>query len=777
MKAGTEDSRQDATGLGLPDWQERANALENAKDAIGMSTPEGRHYYQNRAFTELFGEVGESPSGTVYCDQTVGEEVFRTLMAGREWLGEVQMYGRDGRVLDIELKAYPNKDAQGRVTSLVGIHTDITARKKMAENHRRSDEKYRHLYESMREGVAAVSLEGQLMEFNDSFQAMAGYSREELYRMTLFDLTPPRWHEMERNILEQQVLVRGYSDFFEKEYVRKDGSLLPIELTAFLEQDEQGRPTGFWAIIRDISERKRAEAELRHSAEFRKRVFESSHTPIIVMDAQTYRYLDCNPSAVEVYGYKSREEVIGMSPKDLSAPLQYDGTPSDEKALYYIRRAKTEGAVVFEWKHRRPDGTEWDAEVHLLAFQVDQGELMQFSLVDITSRKRAEEEKLKLQAQLAQSQKMESIGRLAGGIAHDFNNMLSAIFGNTELALAQTSPSDPLRAYLQEISKAAERSANLTRQLLAFARKQTVSLKCFDLNEAVDHLRNMLQRLIGEAVELVWKPSPGPAFIEIDPSQMDQLLVNLCINAKDAIRDVGEIVIETQLVTFDQTTVPGYLEARPGDYVRLSVRDNGCGMDPAVMSHLFEPFFTTKSLGSGTGLGLATVYGIVQQNNGFIQVESEAGRGTTFRVYLPNKAEECGSLTVKNDVPVGSGRSETILLVEDEPVLLKMTRNMLAHNGYLVLPAGGPREALALAREHGERIRLVLTDVIMPEMNGRELVSQIQAFCPHVRCLYMSGYTANVIEQHGVLDAEVHFIQKPFSLSAFLEKVKAALQP
>jgi PAS domain S-box-containing protein len=382
---------------------------------------------------------------------------------------------------------------------------------------------------------------------------------------------------------------------------------------------------------------------------------------------------------------------------------------------------------------------------------------------DITPRKRAEEERVKLEADLRQSQKMESVGRLAGGVAHDFNNILTVILGHAELALDQVDSSQAIREDLLEIRKAAERSADLTRQLLAFARKQTVLPRVLDLNATIEGLVPMLRRLIGEGVELGWRPKADLWPVRMDPSQVDQILVNLCANARDSIPDVGRVLIETGPATLDPFFCAAHPGARPGDYVVLTVTDTGRGMDPETLGHIFEPFFTTKGIGQGVGLGLATIYGIVKQNGGFIQVESEPGKGTTFRLLLPRYTGDVEALpAVFPSAPAASG-CETILLVEDDVAILEMTRGMLARQGYTVLAAASPAAALRLAREHAEGIHLLMTDVVMPEKNGRDLARELQNLNPSLKALFMSGYTADVIADSGVLRDGIHFIQKPFT--------------
>ncbi len=397
------------------------------------------------------------------------------------------------------------------------------------------------------------------------------------------------------------------------------------------------------------------------------------------------------------------------------------------------------------------------------------------SVRDITERKRVELETKKLHEQLTQAQKMESVGRLAGGVAHDFNNMLGVILGYAEMALEQVAENQPMYSALHGIQQAAERSADLTRQLLAFARKQTVSPEVLDLNSTVASILTMLNRLIGEDIDLTWLPGKNLEPIRMDPSQIDQVLANLCVNARDAIQDTGKITIETDNVFVDETYSDKHAYFIPGEYVLLIVSDNGCGMDRETLSHLFEPFFTTKKVGDGTGLGLATVYGIVKQNDGFINVYSELENGTTFRIYFPRYV--ASGRRVSETVVAKSTVCchETILLVEDEPMILEVTALMLKRLGYHLLPASTPGEAIRLAQEHAGEIDVLMTDVVMPEMNGRDLAKNLLSLYPNLKRLFMSGYTADVIAHHGVLDKGVNFLQKPFSMEALATKIREVL--
>jgi two-component system sensor histidine kinase EvgS len=402
------------------------------------------------------------------------------------------------------------------------------------------------------------------------------------------------------------------------------------------------------------------------------------------------------------------------------------------------------------------------------------------SVVKIQEYRQAEEVRSeKLQDQLMQSQKMESVGRLAGGVAHDFNNMLGVIIGYGELASEKIDPKAPLYDDINEILIAAKRSAEITRQLLGFARQQAISPRILDFNETVESTLKMLRRLIGENIDLLWEPAPNLQSVKIDPSQLNQILTNLSINARDAISDVGRISIKTDFFCCDREYCEDHPDVTPGEYVLLSVSDDGTGMDKVTVENIFEPFFTTKEVGKGTGLGLAMIYGIVKQNKGFINVQSEPGRGTTFQIYFPCHTEpfkvrdnekKCSN---PGETPLSSG--ETVLVVEDEGSILKLVPKILKGLKYNVLSASTPETALSIAESHAGQIHLLLTDVIMPKMNGYELSKKLLAIHKDLKVLFMSGYTDDVIDNKSVLDRNINFIQKPFTNQELAMKVRKAL--
>jgi PAS domain S-box-containing protein len=468
-----------------------------------------------------------------------------------------------------------------------------------------------------------------------------------------------------------------------------------------------------------------------------------------------------NDAIEDISGYPSQEFLLGrLAFGQLVHPE--DNAMVAEKV---DRNVKTHKAFEIEYRILHKNGEiRWVFEKGKAIYDdADHPLWLDGVIFDISDKKSAQKHAEELEKKFLQAQKMESVGRLAGGVAHDFNNMLNVILGHAEMALEDLPHDHPVAGDLEEIQKAAQRSAQLTRQLLAFARKQTIAPKVLDLNEVVEGMLKMLRRLIGENIDLAWRPGKTCGMVKVDPTQIEQLLANLSVNAKDAIKDTGKITIETDHAVFNAFYCAEHPGFSSGEFVLLAVSDNGCGMQAETLANLFEPFFTTKEIGKGTGLGLATVYGIVKQNHGFINVYSEPGQGTTFKIYLPRHDVDITPQPSAGERTSLAPGNETILLVEDEPMLITMAGSILERLGYTVLPATSPGEAIRLAKEYGDKIHLLITDVVMPEMNGRDLAEFLSTLFPELRCLFMSGYTANVIAHHGVLEEGMHFMQKPFS--------------
>jgi PAS domain S-box-containing protein len=528
----------------------------------------------------------------------------------------------------------------------------------------------------------------------------------------------------------------------------------------------------------EIAERKRAELALRESEERYRQIARCVPDLIWTMDLSG-RFTYANSAVERTHGY-TVEEFLKLNFRDTSSPK----TAATHAAM--IEKELAEAASpqydrntirTFESEELRKDGSALLVEVSAVFLWSDDGKPAGIigTTRDITERKRAQEEKEKLEAQLFQAQKMESVARLAGGVAHDFNNMLGVIIGRAEMALDTDISNDGLRRNLHEILKAGQRSADLTRQLLAFARKQTAVPKILDLNDTISGMLKMLHRLIGEDIDLLWIPGLDLWNVKIDPSQVDQILANLAVNARDAISGVGAITLRTENVVIDDPNRAENPEFVPGDYVLLSVSDTGAGMSKEVLEKVFEPFFTTKELGKGTGLGLSTIYGIVKQNDGYIYVASQPGKGTTFKLYLPRFGSETALVPCEESAGKRPTGTETILVVEDDEAILNLAKLILENLGYTVLAARTPIHAIQLVEEHPGDFHLLITDVVMPGMNGRQLVERLRTIRPALKCLYMSGYTADVIAHRGVLDKGVNFIQKPFGCDDLAASVRQVL--
>ncbi len=688
----------------------------------------------------------------------------------------VRIVRKSGEIRWHRMISKPRKLDDGSVL-FDGVELDITERKQAEEALRESNKTAHQFFSESSAGAFFMMLD-EPVEWNDTVDKekildyVFDHQRITKINRAMLDhylasekdflcMTPKQLfaHDLEHGrLLWRKMFDQGFLDI-ESDERRFDGSQMWIIGSYRCMYDEQERVIGHFGTQFDITERKRAEAKLR----LQSLVLDQIEDRVTVTDLNgviTY----VNDAKVRAFGY-SRDELIGFTTDKYGDDPERGATQRQ-----IIEETLEKGAWRGEVVNQTVAGEDVILDCRTSLVLDEQGNKIALAGIstDITDLK-------KMETQLNQAQKMESVGRLAGGVAHDFNNMLGVILGHTELALLHTDDKHKLCSDLKEIQKAAERSADITKQLLAFARKEIISPKQLDLNDTVESMLNMLRRLIGEDIDLVWQPTAHLWPVKMDPSQIDQILANLCINAKDAISGVGKLTIETGKKSFDEQYCnehPGFI---PGDFVLLAVSDNGCGMDKHTLDNLFEPFFTTKEVGKGTGLGLATVYGIVKQNNGFINVYSEPGQGSTFNIYLPTFSADEDTDKAVPEKKAAAGGTETILLVEDEPTILRMTRMMLERKGYSVLSAATPTEAVDKAKEHSGSIDLLMTDVVMPEMNGRDLSEQITDLYPDIRLLFMSGYTADVIAHQGILDDGVAFIQKPFSMADMTEKVREVL--
>jgi two-component system, cell cycle sensor histidine kinase and response regulator CckA len=655
--------------------------------------------------------------------------------------------------------------------SLERARSEIEERRKAEEALAKKSKVLASLYENVTEIIYDIAVEGEdrffFQTLNPAFLKATGLEASQVVGKSVEEVMSGPSLLLAMSKYREAILNRR-SVRWEETGTYPSGTKVG-EVTVTPVYNELGVCTNLIGMVYDLTERTRADEALRESeSRFRTLI---DQAPIAIIVSRDGIGLYANKKLLEIFGLQSVEESAGR-------PILEGLAPQSREESEDRSRRRTIGLPVpgeFETIGLRMDGSQFPVHVTVAQVRLSDGMANIAFVTDITERKHDEEEKTKLQNQLIQAQKMESVGRLAGGVAHDFNNMLGVILGHTEIALEQVDPTHSLHESLTEIQKAAERSAHLTRQLLSFARKQAAAPRVLDLNKTVEGMLAMLERLIGEDVRLVWQPQADLWTVTVDPSQVDQMLANLCVNARDAINGVGTITIETENSAIDEAYCADHPGSMPGEYVRLVVRDDGGGMNQQTLAHLFEPFFTTKEVGKGTGLGLAMVYGIMKQNDGFIDVESEPGQGATFSIYLPRHIGSAEQPPKKGAAAPASNRREIILVVEDEPSNLKLIERMLERQGYVVLAAGTPGEAIRVAREHAGKIHLLVTDVIMPEMNGRDLARKLLSLDPRLKCLFMSGYTADVIAQRGVLDEGVSFIQKPFSIKDLSDKIRETL--
>jgi len=732
----------------------------------------------NNKASQLFGYSPQELLSMKMTDLSTTPEATRRACQEKVSKKERVYQKKDGGLISVDITS-EHFYLVNRAVHISAIR-DITRRKRAEEALRESNKTAHQFFSESSAGAFFMMLD-EPVEWNDSVdkekvldyvfdhqritkinRAMLGQylaSEKDFLCMTPKQLFA---HDLEHGrLLWRKMFDQGFLDI-ESDERRFDGSQMWIIGSYRCMSDEQGRITGHFGTQLDITEHKRIMEDLRNDRERMDHILRATRTNVNTLDSE-YNLRQVDAVWQKIYGDPQGQKCYKYF-MDLDKPCEGCCVP---KAL-----ATREIVVTEEFLHKENR----HIEVHTIPFQDENGEWLvtEFN-INITERKQAEAEREKLQNQLHQARKMESVGRLAGGVAHDFNNMLGVILGHTELALLKTDEDNELVSDLNEIQKAAQRSVSITKQLLAFARKQTISPKKIDLNYTVESMLNMLRRLIGEDIDLVWQPASQLWPVKMDPSQIDQILVNLCVNARDSISGVGKLTIKTGKKTFDEAYCkehPGFIT---GDFVLLAVSDNGCGMDKDTLDNLFEPFFTTKDVGKGTGLGLATIYGIVNQNNGSINVYSEPDQGSTFKIYLPRLVTEENADKAVPEKNTAAGGTETILLVEDEPTILRMAQMMLERKGYSVLSAATPAEAIDLAKAHADKIHLLMSDVVMPEMNGRELAGQITALYPDIRLLFMSGYTADVIAHQGVLDDGVAFIQKPFSMADMTAKVRELL--
>jgi two-component system, cell cycle sensor histidine kinase and response regulator CckA len=741
--------------------------FEEAADGIFITDANWHFIAANPRFAEITGYPSEKIPGLSILKLITPEDLEKVPIRiddyrnGKIFTRERRIIKQDGSLLPVEISTRMLPEG-----NLLGIVRDISKRKHEEKELVTSKNIMSRAEIISHYGSWEIDLETKKLYGSEGAQIIYGLKAGEWSLPEIQKIPLPEYREI-LDLALRNLITKNIPYNVEFKIKRKNTGEI-LDICSVAEYDHEKNIV--YGIIQDITARRHAEDSFRDIEKRLRSLIDSAPFGAHIYELDVHGRLifkGYNKAADRILGVDN-SQFLGKTIEEAFPPLILTEIPE------CYRRVASTGVAY------NTDQIEYkDAEIlgafEVRAFQIEPGWMTAF-FIDITERKKAEIEKRKLQEQLVQAQKMESIGRLAGGVAHDFNNLLNVILGHAEMALLDINTDHPYFESFFQIRSAARHSAELTRQLLTFARKQTIAPIVIDLNAALELMLRMMQRLIGEDIELAWIPGTDLWTIRIDPSQINQVLANLCINSRDAIDGSGKITIETKNLTIDDSYCSSHAGFIPGEFVMLAVSDNGSGMDKETMGQLFEPFFTTKNPGKGTGLGLATVYGIVKQNDGFINVYSEPAQGTTFTIYMPRySGTETTVLTDYTNEPDITGGNETILLVEDESSILGMAKTMLESLGYRVLASSFPEEALILASENSRSINLLMTDVIMPKMNGRELSQNLLTLYPHIKCLYMSGYTANVIAHHGVLDEGINFIQKPFSMHELAAKVREVL--
>jgi PAS domain S-box-containing protein len=651
---------------------------------------------------------------------------------------------------------------------------DASLRRRHRESEdalKEAQDRFRFVVENTGDVVYRVRFPDMVYDYvSPGIERLTGYAPREINGVGLDKLvvtiTDPTGKVIPREDLGWARHIEQAGEFAADYQIRtKTGELRWLADHSFPWRDGQGRLLGAVGTLMDVTDRKAAETALRHSEEYYRSLIENASDPIVVLD-EAGQVLYESPALEKVLGWRP-EERLGRKTLEL-LPEEQRAEIAERLARVMREPGRTE---LVETRALHRDGSWRDIEAVAKSRRDEGGRTtVILNVRDLTERKN-------LEAQLNQAQKMEAIGRLAGGVAHDFNNLTTAILGYSELMLRRLEAHDPLRRHVAEVTRAAERAAALTRQLLAFSRKQLLQPRVLDVAGVLEHSRGLLERLIGEDIELVTRAEPAVGRVRADPIQLDQVILNLAVNARDAMPRGGRLLVEASNADLDDEYAHDHVTVRPGRYVMLAVSDTGQGMDKATQERIFEPFFTTKETGKGTGLGLSTVYGIVQQSGGYVWVYSEVGRGTTFKIYLPRVDEEVDQPPAAAPPPVATAAaSQTLLLVEDEGSVRELLKELLEAAGYSVLEASRPAEAISLVRARPEPIDLLITDVVMPDMTGPELARHLDGLRPGLRMLFLSGYTEGVVLDKGLLNDGAHFLQKPFTTDALESKVREALE-
>ncbi len=754
----------DQTKLALRESEARYRALfENSSDAILIAEVETQAIrFANPTATQIFGYAESDLCRMCVADlapkATVGEALseFDALARGAKTRSDgMQALRADGTVIVVDVSV-AHVSVDGRAM-LAGFFRDVTRRTEAERALARSEERYRCLFESARDGILILDAEtGHIVDVNPYMTDLTGYGRDDFIGKALWEIGAFKDAGASKASFAQ-LQATTYIRYDDLPLATRTGGTVEVEFVSNIYV--VGGRRVVQCNVRDNTVRKRTEDERRRLMT----AIEQADEVVLVTDvdgAITF----VNAAFQTVTGY-TRGEVLGKNPRLLKS-----GTQGDDfyRALWATLAAgKTwRGRLV----NKKKDGSLYTQDATLSPVRDHDGNIASFVAVarDVTAA-------LALEAQFLHAQKMEAVGRLAGGIAHDFNNVLSVILSYAEVMREDMKPDDPRRADVEEIEKAGLRAAELTRQLLAFSRRQVLETKVLNPNAAIGGIAKMLRKLLGADIELATLPADDLWNVKVDPGQLEQVLMNLAVNARDAMPHGGKLTIETANVTLDEAHSTTHPDVRAGHYVQIAVGDSGLGMDADTQARIFEPFFTTKEKEKGTGLGLATVFGIVRQSEGHIAVESEPGVGTTFRIYLPKFGGAAAPSPAQSEELEAAAGSETILLVEDEDQVRVLARDVLRRHGYVVLDAASAGEALLVCEQHEAPIDLLLADVVLPRMNGRLLAERIATLRPAIKVLLMSGYTDDAVLLRGVLDSDLAFLQKPLTPTSLARKVREVL--
>jgi len=742
--------------------------VETAPGGFVLMDVLGTALYATTNVTRLMGyEMNEVIGRDLFTlihpeDRSFPFSVFTEVVAtpGAKGTSEFRVLHKDGTWKWMEAIAQ-NFLEEPSIQAIACSLWDISARKAAEAALRESEARFRRIMDSNMVGIFFWNADGRITDANDRFLSMVGYTRDDLNAglVNWSAMTPPEYHEADRGRLEE-LANTGACAPLEKEFIRKDKTLVPVLLGAATLEGHKDRGACF-AI--DATDRKKAEQELTSERNLLRTLIDHIPDFIFVKDTQSH-YLLNNKANVAALGLKSPEEAIGKTPADFFPPEIAQQFHEEDSVL--LRTGQ--GVIDYERELTGPDGK----TRNLLATKVPLRDATG-KTIGLVGISRDITERLALEAQLRQSQKMECVGQLAGGVAHDFNNILTVIQGHAALILDE--PLTPmLHASAQQIAEASDRAANLTRQLLAFSRRNVLQPKNLDLNEVVCQTAKMLERVLGEDIALEVRYASNLPPVHADRGMIEQVLLNLAVNSRDAMPKGGRLELSLKVFAIDRAGAARHPDARPGTFVGLVVRDSGCGIAKENLEHIFEPFFTTKDVGRGTGLGLATVYGILKQHNGWISVESEVGRGTTFEIFLP--ATERPVSPVPTSAQNVRGGSECILLVEDEEPLRELVRCVLETYGYTVVDAASGKRAFDVWKQNAERVDLLLTDIVMPDgVTGRDLADSLKQQKPNLRVLFSSGYSSDIIGKDFVLSDGINFLQKPYNPQTLAQTVRDCL--